>query len=321
MPLDHFVSQVHLKNFYSPKLGGLMYAIRKSDLRLFTPNAQSVCRIEDGSTNSYLREDRAIEEFLKGIEPKYNAALAKLSADNIDPECIYVIGGFVAYVLACSPAGMRIQSEPLKGSVEETARILDSKGSLPTPPPQLGGESLTELLRIGKVRVEIDPKYPQAIGIASILSHIVMFGNFKWEILIDPFDDSPFFTSDFPVAIEKTNDLRILNRIIPLAPNLAIRIHPDLALDREHTDFSFPDFRHTIRKLSRPEVTSVNRLIVRCAETTVFFRDNYEWAQKFVKKNASFRIEPRTQRMPYGNAALLWFTQEVSETRNDSSGT
>ena len=218
MPLDHFVSQVHLKNFYSPKLGSLMYAIRKSDLRLFTPNAQSICRIEDGSTNSYLREDRVIEEFLKGIEPKYNAALAKLAVDTIDPECIYVIGGFVAYVLACSPAGMRIRSEPLKGSVEETARVLDSKGSLPAPPPQLGGESLTELLRIGKVRVEIDPKYPQAIGIASILSHIVTFGNFKWDILINPFDDSPFFTSDFPVAIEKTSDVRILNKIIPLAP-------------------------------------------------------------------------------------------------------
>ena len=79
MPLDHYVPQVHLRNFYSPTLGSLMYAIRKSDLKSFTPNAQSVCRIEDGSTNLYLREDRAIEEFLRGIEPKYNPALAKLS--------------------------------------------------------------------------------------------------------------------------------------------------------------------------------------------------------------------------------------------------
>ena len=29
MALDHFVSQVHLRNFYSPVLGDLMYAIRK----------------------------------------------------------------------------------------------------------------------------------------------------------------------------------------------------------------------------------------------------------------------------------------------------
>lgn len=314
MPLDHYVSQVYLRNFYSPKLGNLMYAIRKNDLKSFTPDAQSVCRIENGNTNAYLRDDRAIEEFLKGIEPKYNAALSRLSADNIDPECIYVIAGFVAYVLVCSPAGMRIHSELLKGPVAETTRILDSKGSLPTPPPALGGESLTELLQAGEVCINIDPKYPQAIGIASILSHTIRFGNFMWDILINPLNDSPLFTIDFPVAIEKTSDPRILNRIVPLAPNLAVRIQPDLSFDSKRTDFSFSGFQHTARRLSRPEVISINRLIVRCAETTVFFRDNYDWVPTFVKKNAGFRIEPRTQRIPYGKGTLLWFTQEISET-------
>lgn len=61
MSLDHYVSQVHLKNFVSPVLGHSLYAIRKSDLKPFTPTAQSICRIEDGSTNSYLREERAVE--------------------------------------------------------------------------------------------------------------------------------------------------------------------------------------------------------------------------------------------------------------------
>lgn len=298
-----------------------MYAIRKSDLKLFTPNTQSVCRIEEGSTNSYLRADRLVEEFLKGIEPKYNAALIKLAADKIDPECIYVVAGLVAYVLTCSPAGMRIYSNPLKAAVEETAQILDSKGSFPPPPPELGGESLTELLRSGKVYVKIDPKYPQAIGIASILSLTITFGNFKWDILINPFDDSAFFTSDFPVAIKRTEDLRVLNRIVPLAPNLAIRIRPDLSFDRKNIDFSFSGFRRSIRNLTRSEVISVNRLIVRCAETTVFFRNNYDWVPRFVKKNAKFRIEPRTQRIPYGNGTLLWSTLEVSETWSNSPGT
>jgi len=305
VPLDHYVSQVHLKNFYSPNLESLMHAIRKSDLKSFTPNAESVCRIENGSTNSYLHEDRLIEEFLKGIEPKYNESLAKLSADNIDPECIYVIAGFVAYVLACSPAGMRIHSELLRGVVEETAIALDSKGLLPSPPPELGGESLIKLLHSGKICDEIDPKYPQAMGISSILTQATRLGNFKWDILFNPFDDNSFFTSDFPVAIEKTSDLRVLNKIVPLAPSLAIRIRPDLSLDRECADFSFSGFGRTVRQLSRTEVIGINRLIVRCAETTVFFRDNYEWVPRFVKKNADFRIEPRTQRIPYGNGTLL----------------
>ena len=95
MPLDHYIPQVHLKKFYSPVLGDLMYATRKSDLKSFTPNSKSVCRIIDGSTNAYLKEDREIEEFLKKIEPKYNEALAKLIEDKID--------GSEAFL--CLPAG------------------------------------------------------------------------------------------------------------------------------------------------------------------------------------------------------------------------
>ena len=63
MPLDHYISQVHLKKFNSPALGDRMYAIRKSDLKAFTPNSRVVCVVNDGSTNAYLLEDRAIEKF------------------------------------------------------------------------------------------------------------------------------------------------------------------------------------------------------------------------------------------------------------------
>ena len=63
MPLDHYVSQVHLKNFYSPVLDGLMYGIRKSDLKCFRTKSQDVCRIEDGSTNAYLRKIGPLRNF------------------------------------------------------------------------------------------------------------------------------------------------------------------------------------------------------------------------------------------------------------------
>ena len=313
MPLDHYISQVHLKSFYSPKLGKLMYAISKNNLKPFTPNAESVCRIPDNSTNSYLREDRLVEKFLKDIEPKYNSAVANIVANDIDSECIYVIAGFVAYVLTCSPASMRLHSEPLKNIVEETARILDSKSVLPLPPLELGGKNVTELLKDEKLRIEINPKYPQAIGIISILSHIRMFGNFKWDILMNPFNNNPFFTSDFPVAIEKTDDLRILNRIIPLTPKLAIRIFPDISVDRKRVDFSFSGFRHTVKKINLRDAMYINKLIVRCAETTVFFRDDYEWVPKFVKKNAGFRIESRTIRISNGKETRFLSSLEVRE--------
>ena len=90
-----------------------------------------------------------------------------------------------------------------------------------------------------------------------------MFGNFPWEILYNPADVNPFFTSDFPTAIEESADPRILNRIIPLTPNLAVRILPDIAIDREKCDFTFNQFRSRFRMIERQELLAVNRLLVR----------------------------------------------------------
>ena len=307
MALDHYVSQVHLRKFYSTKLGNRMYAIRKQDLKAFTPDAHSVCRLEEGNTNPFLKEARAIEEFLKTVEPCYNSAVDKLQNDTIDHDCVYVIAGFVAYVLTCSPAAMRQQAGPIKHMIEETARALDSKDNLPKVSAVLAERSVTELLDSGLFRVQVDPKYPQAIGTASIFSRINTFGNFKWEILVNTIENSPFFTSDFPVAVEKTPNIQIQNWIVPLAPNLAIRICPDCEYDHQQTDFSFTGFRRVIRHLKRQEVISINRLLVQCAETTVFFRDNHEWVPGFVKQFSGFQVNVRAMKRGH----LHWFTHEI----------
>jgi hypothetical protein len=98
MPLDHYVSQVHLRNFYSPKLGQRMYALRKSDLLAFPCKSEDVCRIDFGNTNPYLAEPRVIEEFVTSVEPHYNSAIAKFRANAIDRQSIYVVAGFISYV-------------------------------------------------------------------------------------------------------------------------------------------------------------------------------------------------------------------------------
>ncbi len=313
MPLDHYVSQVHLKNFYSPALGKRMFALRKRDMKSFTPDAHSVCRVEDGSTNEYLANPRAIEEFLKGIEPRYNQAVANITESKVLPETIYALSGFVAYVLTCSPGGMRIQSQPIKETIQETGRILDRAGKFDQPPPELGGASLSDLLETGKVQVAVDPKYPQALGIESMLEKTNAFGNFAWEVLVNTTSDSPFFTSDLPVAIERTPNPKIINRIVPLTPTLAVRLHPNLLQDTRSKDFSFAGFRRQVRRPSRTEIMQINTLLVRCAETTVFFRDSHDWVHRFVEKNSGFRIEPRTRRIPHGNGTLLWSSLDIGE--------
>jgi len=312
MPLDHYISQVHLKNFYSPKLGNLLYAIRKSDLKSFTPRSEDVCRIEDGSTNSYLTKEREIEDFLKDIEPKYNKSIEKLKSNSPDTECVYTISGFLSYILTCSPAGMRINSNPLKGSVEQTASMLDANNAFPPPPPELGG-TMTELIDSGKIKVEIDPKYPQAMGIAEISSYLSIFGNSTWEILHNPIENNPFFTSDFPIVFELSKDPQIFNKIIPLSPELAIRIIPDRNFDSKSIDHSFSNFKYRNRKLKRRDVIILNRQIVRCAEDLVFFRDNHSWIPKFVKKNSRYWIEPQTQKIPSAKGTYMFFSHKIVE--------
>lgn len=311
MPLDHYVSQVHLRKFYSPALGNRMYATRKSDLKSFIPNSQSVCRIADNSTNSYLREDRAIEEFLKTIEPAYNVSVTKLNDDRVDRECIFAISGFVAYVLTCSPTAMRIGTAPMRGMVETLAIAEEKRGSLPPPPEGLGGRNLADLLSTDDIRIKVDPKYPQAIGIASIMKHVAVFGNFKWEILVNNDRQNPFFTSDFPVSIERSEDPRIVNRIVPLAPDLAIRIRPDITIDRTRADLSFVNFGYRRKKVSREEITEINRLIVRGSEDTIFYRDQFDWIPKFIEKNRYYRTESVIHKLPANDGTFVLSTQRI----------
>jgi hypothetical protein len=311
MALDHYVSQVHLKNFNSPAMDGMMHAIRKSDLKRFPTKSRDVCRIEDGSTNAYLTQDRAIEEFLKEVEPRYNASLAKLRENRMDQEAVASLAGFVAYIVACSPTAMRLHSGPLKAQLEATAGILDKQGAIPQAPEILGERSITELLADGTVKFTVDPKFPQAIGIANVLQHTSVFGNSSWEILHNNEKESPFFTSDFPAAIE-TFDLNTpINRVVPLAPDIAVRIKPDIRLSGTKPDITFAKFNATHRYLKRAEVLEINRLQVRCAEDMIFFRDDQDWIEGFVAKNRLYRIEPVTHMLPQGSGHLLISTLRI----------
>ena len=311
MPFDHYVSQVHLKNFNSPALDGMLFAMRKSNLKRFQTRSRDICRIEDGSTNAYLTESRAIEEFLKDVEPRYNASVAKLRENKPDQESIFSIAGFVAYIINCSPTAMRMHSEPLKATLASTATLLDAQGQIPKAPAALGGKSISELLADGTVTFDVDPKYPQAIGVTAVMNHVSIFGNSTWELLHNDEADSPFFTSDYPVAIE-TFDLNTpINRVVPLAPDLAIRIRPDIRLSRTPPDLSFAKFKASVHKLRRTEVTDINRLIVQCAEDLVLYRDDSAWIESFVTKNRRYRVEPVTQTLKHDGGDMIVATQRI----------
>ncbi|MDD2764934.1 MAG: DUF4238 domain-containing protein [Opitutaceae bacterium] len=308
MALDHYVPQVHLKNFNNSD--GVLHAMLKRDQKTFTNHAKAFCRIEDNSTNKYLTEQRAIEDFLQVIEPKYNESIEKIRTGSIDPETVFVVSGFIAYMMWFSPAGMRINKDPMEHTLDEVGRRLDAQGKMPRAPTSMGGVSLTEMLDKGEARINVDPKYPQAIGVTILQRQIYSLGNFNWEILKNPFPDSPFFTSDYPVAIEPSDHPGILNKVVPLAPDLAVRICPKQLDNGKITD-NFASFRYRTPTLNHRDVVEINRLIVRCAETIVFYPKEQPWIAKFVKANADFRIEPKSTNIPYGAGGTLQISTSI----------
>lgn len=306
MALDHYVSQVHLRRFYCPSLENRTHAIRKDSLKKFTPRARDICRIDEGSSNAYLLNARAIEEFLKTIEPKYNAAVEALLTDKIDRQSIYTIAGFVAYTAACAPTSMRLGVGTYKHLIGEFGKTMDSKGMFPSPPPALGSKTFTKMLEDGDFEIEVDGKYPQAVGISNILQSTALFGNFKWDILVNDLTDTEFFSCDYPAAVEVSSNQLILNRIVPLAPNLAIRIRPDPRINKAASDFTFKTFGYRRCSIKKQEAIALNRLLVRCAENEVYYRTSFPWIDDFVRHNRLYRLETISESMgPPGRRQLM----------------
>lgn len=80
----------------------------------------------------------------------------------------------------------------------------------------------------------------------------------------------------------------MLNRIVPLAPHIVIRINPGKS---RGGDFSFKSFSFQQKKITRREAMAINRLLVRSAEDTVFYRDKQDWVASFIEKNRNYRME------------------------------
>lgn len=291
-----------------------MHAIRKRDLKYFTPDSKSICRIDENSTNDYIKDDpRAIERFLATIEPNYNRAVSSVARGRISSTDIFVIAGFIAYINTCSPAAMRFSIPHLKAMIEETAFLLDQQKELPEPPPTLEGESITKLLREGKIEIGVDPKYPQAVGIKSIFSLIGSYGNFDWEILHNRHLELPFITSDFPLVAQATRDPRVLIRIFPLSPYLAVKLIPKIGIPREELNLEFKHFRFCCKKLKKKEVRSTNRLIAQCAEDLILSsRDSVE-LRHLAETCAGYRLESKEYRLPSGNGKMLISRLSIEE--------
>ena len=313
MALDHYVSQVHLRKFYAEAANfRKMHAYRKSDGFAFICGSKDVCRIDDGSTNQFLTEPRILEDFLKCIEPYYDGACDALANDKFDIDDIVIIAGFVAFVIGTSPTAMRLGAESLTKMAHTEIELMDRMGILELAPEALGRRSATELLREGKLYLDTDAKFPQAMGISGIVNLAKSFSTFHWEILVNRQSSRfPFLTSDFPAAIEGLGRHVPANRIVPLRPDLAVRIIPQVR-PRDWIETE-RDFLYQHRSLSPSEVRKINLCTIRSAENLVFSSLDSRGINRMITQNARFRLELEHARIPKGDGYMLLNSVVVKE--------
>lgn len=264
---------------------------------------KSQCRDNHGSTNDYLEEPRAIEIFLKDIEPKYNEALDSIRERKPNSDTVFTIAGLAAYIEGCSPGGVRISQKVMQGFAEAQGSLIKAKnadgGQTHLAEVNLSDESLKP------VTVKVKSKYAQSFGITGLLRRLYLLGNSNWDFIINDSQNSQFLTSDFPIAfIDSSVDARFNDRIFVLAPDLAVLIRTNI--DYQYNGVNrFKEFKYRFSDASRRDVMSINKAIVRCAESTIYYRDESDWVFSFVKKNRHFRIEPKFRHVSNGESDYI----------------
>jgi len=78
---------------------------------------------------------------------------------------------------------------PLGGVLERSAKLIEKTGRLQPSVRDVIGAPLADLIESGEVQFTVDPKFPQAIGIANILQHVASLGNSRWEVLLNEHGD------------------------------------------------------------------------------------------------------------------------------------
>jgi hypothetical protein len=84
-------------------------------------------------------------------------------------------------------------------------------------------------------------------------------------------------------------------------------------------DLSFAKFGHKRKTLQRQDLLEINRLLVQCAEDTVFYRDDRKWIEPFVTKNRHYRIETKVNKLPHGTGFAVVSSQQIVSRPADAA--
>lgn len=313
MPKDHYVAQTYLKHFLDPKLGNLLHAYDKKGLKHFTARTRDICYAHDWDTNPYFQDQRAIDKYLKVIEPKWNYGVTDIHNLLKYEEIKYFMAGYIAVLVSCTPTSIRTLTHATEEMIASAGNILACQmqqyperfpDSKPLPP-----DIFEQIMAAGGLKAKVDPKHTHARTMQNLLDLQWHFYKSPWMIL-DNETENPFLTSDYPVAYYYSKpQARIPYRFVPICPRYAILIKPSLdKADRKSPKEPFDKYPITETDICsiRPKFPKIlNKLTIQGAERFIISAYDTPWIMKLVKKYKNWKMDSGTVRLPHENGELI----------------
>lgn len=305
---DHFVAQTYLRHFTDEagcltpyyKNGHVITGKKKSP--------KQICYESDGDSNSYFDNPRILDEYLPHIENPWAENITKLASGDVDADCKYEIGAYIAFLRSCTPTAKRLGAKAISANMQP---LVDK--TLAEHFHELGEttdevrSAIEKAIKEREISAVVDEEYVHAISIQHLIHSAYRFYCSHWLVLVNE-TGVPFLTSDNPASLyyaEPTSQYAMV--FVPLSPSLGVLIKPDFNIDRPTID-DVKNYKHPGDDYAHPKesfVNKLNALTARSAENIVLHSAEEQWVEELVSSYKDWRVENQTFELPQENGMYI----------------
>ena len=303
MARDHFAARTYLEQFGDSANGGRLYGYQKATGKRFPCWPKDVCREWDGDNNvAWLkRTPDLLGQYRKIFEPSWKTAVESFVNSDCTPEHRLAIAGYVANLMTCTPAWRRVGRElfidDATASLSSAKRMKEKHGGNPSLP--VDGIAMLEG---GEISLDFEPGYVKAVVTKQLAEHAWKIYQLDW-VLLDNSTPYPFMTSDNPVAIDDTVDIRITpRRFVALTPKLGLVFRATRTEMHPIGQKLPPQGLISRREVDATDAQGFNRMVARCAEELVLSSIDADAIATLVRNAAKFRVETQFVEFPAAEA-------------------
>ena len=198
-----------------------MHAYRKSDQSYFPCHPRDVCCEWDGDLNPDFLPERPslLGDFRSLFEQHWNAGVESLRSRSVGPPEKLAISGYMANLMAGTPAWRRIgvdfHKKELRSYLSFSKKMQERHGGEERLPVKA-----IEMIERGEITIDIDQDFVRAFITKLMMDFAFHTYHQDWTILQNG-TEFPFVTSDNPVAILNSGN-GPADRFLPITPSVCV---------------------------------------------------------------------------------------------------